>query len=359
MSLEGALLTASSGLLNINRQLAVLSQNVSNAGTPGYVTEDANQVALSAGGVGMGVISKPATIQVDAQLQAETLSQNAAVAGLQTTSAALSGIDSALGTTAGGNDLASLLGTVQSSFSSLVNDPSDQAQQNQVVTSAQALATNINQLAQSYGAARQTAQDGLVSEVSSLNTGLANIAQLTTQIVALQNSGLSSADLQNQRIAAMQSVSTLMDIKFIPEAGGNLLAVTAGGATVPLDNSDVPFSIAAATLGPSATYANGQAPALLLNGVDITSQPNGGSIGANLTLRDTTLPTDQAELDEFSQNLASRFSAQGLTLFSDPHGRRAGWRRHTGPIRLCRLRQHHPGQSGRVCNAVTGAGRHG
>ncbi len=40
----------------------------------------------------------------------------------------------------------------------------------------------------------------------------------------------------------------------------------------------------------------------------MTTQLTGGQLGANLTLRDTTLPTYQAELDEFSQNLASRFS---------------------------------------------------
>jgi flagellar hook-associated protein 1 FlgK len=57
-----------------------------------------------------------------------------------------------------------------------------------------------------------------------------------------------------------------------------------------------------------------------MNGVDVTRQITGGQIGANLTLRDVTLPTDQAELDEFSQNLASRFNAQGLTLFTDPAG---------------------------------------
>jgi flagellar hook-associated protein 1 FlgK len=43
-------------------------------------------------------------------------------------------------------------------------------------------------------------------------------------------------------------------------------------------------------------------------------------LGADITLRDTTLPTFEGELDEFSYSLASRFSAQGLTLFSDPNG---------------------------------------
>jgi flagellar hook-associated protein 1 FlgK len=39
-----------------------------------------------------------------------------------------------------------------------------------------------------------------------------------------------------------------------------------------------------------------------------------------MALRDTTLPTYQAGLDEFSETLASRFAAQGLTLFTDPSG---------------------------------------
>jgi flagellar hook-associated protein 1 FlgK len=58
----------------------------------------------------------------------------------------------------------------------------------------------------------------------------------------------------------------------------------------------------------------------MLGGVDVTSQLQGGQIGTNIALRDSTLPTFQGELDEFSQNLASRFSAQGLTLFTDPAG---------------------------------------
>ena len=44
------------------------------------------------------------------------------------------------------------------------------------------------------------------------------------------------------------------------------------------------------------------------------------AIGADLDLRDRTLPLFQAELDEFAHTMADRFSAQGLTLFTDPTG---------------------------------------
>jgi flagellar hook-associated protein 1 FlgK len=54
--------------------------------------------------------------------------------------------------------------------------------------------------------------------------------------------------------------------------------------------------------------------------VDATNQLQGGRIGADITLRDTTLPTYQAELDEFAYGMSSRFAAQGLTLFTDAAG---------------------------------------
>ena len=99
---------------------------------------------------------------------------------------------------------------------------------------------------------------------------------------------------------------------------------------------------------PGSYYPGGGIPAIMLGGIDVTSQLQGGQIGANITLRDTTLPTDQAELDEFSQNMASRFATNGLALFTDPTGavpRAAACRRRTAmsgspapsrSIRLCR-----------------------
>ena len=85
------------------------------------------------------------------------------------------------------------------------------------------------------------------------------------------------------------------------------------GDANPLNTSDV-------NVAPATYYPKGGIPAITLGGADVTSQLRGGQIGANITLRDATLPTDQAELDELAQNLASRFDTQGLTLFTDPKG---------------------------------------
>ena len=66
----------------------------------------------------------------------EVFSQNATVAGLQTRQSALQAIDAVQGTPGQNTDIASLLGNLQDQFSTLLNDPSNQAQQSQVVSAA-------------------------------------------------------------------------------------------------------------------------------------------------------------------------------------------------------------------------------
>src|SRR5690348_2383371 len=152
MALGGALAIASGGLTNINRQLALVSQNVANASTPEYAAEISTQSALTADGVGLGVHSGPATRLVDAELQASVFNENATVSGLETKQTALKTIDAVQGTPGQNNNIASLLANVQDQFSTLLNDPSNQAQQSQVISAAQALARQINTLSTTYSA---------------------------------------------------------------------------------------------------------------------------------------------------------------------------------------------------------------
>ena len=159
MSLDGALSIANGGLANINRQMALVSQNVANASTPGIRVEISTQQSMTADGMGLGVRSGPAIRNIDTALQAEVFSQNATVAGLQTRQTALQAIDAVQGTPGQGSDIASLLGKLQNQFSTLLNSPDSPPQQSQVVSTADStLAQGINTLSNAYTAQRQTAQ---------------------------------------------------------------------------------------------------------------------------------------------------------------------------------------------------------
>ncbi|MBV8096945.1 MAG: flagellar hook-associated protein FlgK, partial [Acetobacteraceae bacterium] len=320
MSLLGALDIASSGLANINRQLAVVSQNVANASTPGYARETGTQQNLVAGGLGMGVRSELTGRDLDEQLQQQLFTQTATVSGLQTRQASLQAIDAVQGTPGQGGDIASLLGKLQDAFTTLASSPDNQTQQSAVVNQAQGLAQGINALSSAYGTQRQNAEDAIVTDVSALNSSLSTIGTLTNQIMAAKAAGQSTADLENQRDAAIQNLAQITDIKTLKQSNGDLVAVTGNGLVLPVHGPANPFSTTDATTGPGAYYPGGGIPPVMLGGVDVTSQITGGRLGANLALRDSILPGLQAQLDEFANGLASRFDAQGLRLFTDPTG---------------------------------------
>ncbi len=314
MSLDLGLAAASSGLASINQQMSVISQNVANAGTAGYQREVVNSNNLTAGGVGYGATTGVATRETDAALQTALNQQNADVAGQQVTSNALASLDAAQGSTAAGNDLASQLGKLTDAFTTLGTNPSNQAQQAAVVSAAATLAGGIQGQAAAYDAARQDAQNGLVSDVTALNTAVQTIGTLSDQIIAAHSRGESTADLESQRDAQEQTAAQLGGIRFLPAASGDVTAV-AGGLVINTRATTGPFSIATQALNNGSS-----APPLMLSGSDVTSQITGGSIGARLTLRNTTLPQAQAGLDEFAATLATRISNQGLNLFTDPAG---------------------------------------
>ena len=320
MSLVGALSIASGGLANITRQLNVISQNVANAGTPGYARELTQQQSLTADGIGMGVRSLPTTRATDEWLTGETLLQNATVAGLTTQQNALAAIDAVSGTPGQGNDITAQLGALQDGFSSLATSPDNPTAQRQVVSTAQTLATSLNTLSRAYATQRQNAQDAVVSDISTLNTTLSGIGALSDRIVKLRAIGSSSADLENQRDAAVTNLSQLINVKSLVQNNGDMILLTSSGLSLPTHNGQAPFAATGSVLAASVYYPGGGVPGVTLAGIDVTQQLKGGRIGANLQLRDNSFPTFQAELDEFSQNLASRFDAQGLRLFSDPSG---------------------------------------
>ncbi len=229
MSLDSSLAIANGGLFAINNALGVVGQNVANAGTPDWTREVATQESVSAAGVGMGVRTLPTQRQLASQLQASVFTQNSTVSGLQTQQASLSGIDQIQGVVGGGTDLASLLGKLQDAFSTLAGDPSNQTQQQAVVAAAGSLTRQINALSGAIGQARQNAQDAAVSEVASLNATLGQIGGLNAQIVALQVQGQSTADLQNQRDAAVDQLNQLLPVQQIPQADGSVVLITGGG----------------------------------------------------------------------------------------------------------------------------------
>jgi flagellar hook-associated protein 1 FlgK len=320
MNLDAALRIAAGGIANIDRQLAIVSQNVANAETPDYARQTGAQRSLTADGMALGVVSDAATRRVDTAIQAALFSQDGAVAELRARASALEAIDAAHGVPGQGDDLPARLGALRDAFSALLGQPDAQAGQGRVVAAADALARQINGLANAYGAQRQNAHDAIGVDLRALAAGLEVIGALNARIVALKAGGGAIGDLENQRDAALHDVAGLISVKTLVRESGEMLVVTEGGLALPTRDPAAALGVLDANLRPGFYHPGGGVPGVTLRGQDVTSQLTGGRIGAHLALRDRILPGFQAELDGFAQGVAARLAGQGLRLFSDPQG---------------------------------------
>lgn len=357
MDLNNALSIATSGLEGNQYALGVLSQNVSNASTTGYVEEVANLNSADTRGTGSGVSIGLTTRNVNNALQSSLYTQNAQVAALTVQNNSLSAITALQGSTSSDSGSSATLsdevGNLSNAITALVSTPSDATARSTVISNAQTLATSINTLSSTYQAQRQAAQDSIVSEVSSVNTDLTTIGVLSKQIMSLKVQGMSTADLENQRAAAMSDLSSYMSVTYTETSKGDMLVKTADGTQLPTYPKDSNNSVLStypttdsnstgtSTLEPSSTWplttsdvtitatssitasdTSSYIPAITLVGstTDLTSHLTGGELGANIDLRDNVYPKMQAQLDSFSSTLATRFNEQGVKLFTDASG---------------------------------------
>ncbi|WP_306310235.1 flagellar hook-associated protein FlgK [Acetobacter orientalis] len=345
MDLSSSLSIATSGLHAIDYQLSVVSQNVANQSVSGYVSESATVVSRTPGGLRAGVVAGSTVLNVNKALQASLYNQNAKVAESDALSNSLSAITSIQGSTdtdtttstGSSNSLPDSLGNIQSTLTSLAATPLESSAQTAVISAAKTLTSNIHTLSDAYTAQRQTAQDNIVSTVSTVNSQLTQIGSLSAQIMSLKASGADSADLENQRLEAMNSLSSNLSVTFSESSNGDMVVRTEDGTELPtrpdqmgkpynsikLPTSTWPLSASNTTLSASTVYSSDTSTAnpdlfISLDGTgDIKSHLTGGTLGANITLRDTTYPKMQAQLDSFSYTLISRFSNAGVSLFTN------------------------------------------
>ena len=182
MSIGNVVGIAGTGLGSIGGQLAVVSQNVANASTPGYSRQHVEISAEVADGAGIGMRAGLTVRSMDVTLQAEGFAASAQASGQQITSDALAALDALSGQPGGGADLPSLLGSLRDAFSTLSGDPSNVTQQGLVVDQAAALARGVNAMGQAASHARQVAHDSAVTDVATANDALRSVGQLSIQI---------------------------------------------------------------------------------------------------------------------------------------------------------------------------------
>ena len=275
---------ATSGLMAAQTGLDVVSNNVSNVNTSGYVTEVVNQSSISNGGASAGVQVDGVTRATNAYLEAANYTAQSTAAQASVTASLLTQAQSLLGdptptTTASGSTTTSSfftsLDNVFSSLSTVASSPSSRtelaavSQVSTFLASAQTIQSGLSSLS------GQTDQQ-IQSDVSNANQLLSQISALNTQISQATITGQDATGPQNQQAGMISQLSSLMGVNVstgangvvtIRGSDGTLLANGAGAATLSYQVSDgagqISVTPAQSTTSSVSNISNGQLAGLI------------------------------------------------------------------------------------------------
>jgi len=310
-SLNSILNIATSGLQAAQAGLNVVSNNVSNVNTAGYVTEVLNQSSITNDGASAGVQVDGITRATNAYLEAATYTAQSTAGQASITSSLLTQAQSLLGdptptTTANGSTTTtsffSSLDNVFSSLSTVAASPSSStelAAVNQVSTflsSAQTIQSGLKTLS-------TQADQQIQSDVSTANQLLSQISGLNTQISQANITGQDATGPENQQASLINQLSSLMGVNVSTGSNG---VVTIRGT----DGTLLANGVGAATLSYQVADGAGQisvTPAQ--SDVQSTANISNGELAGLINVRNVQLPGIAGQVANLVNQTATQLNA--------------------------------------------------
>ena len=333
MSINSAAYIAISGMLATQVQMEVASANISNADTVGYTEKTAQQVATVSGGMGAGTAISDISGSVDQALLSSLVGSNSGLGAANISNNYLDQLQSLFGSVSGsdgsGTSLGNTLASLESAVSSLAGSPGSASLQANAVGALNDALSQLNETSSGIQTLRNNANQDIGTSVNDVNTQLQLIGNLNVQIQQATATNQPTGDLEDQRNTALEDVASQMDVSYFTTSSGSLQGYTSSGQAL-VDSSVhqlsyTPAANVSASTSYSATPPSGFS-GIMLNGMDITSQIQSGNIGALVTLRDTTLPNTQSQLDQLADQLKDSVNAVSNQGTSVPPPARRGSR---------------------------------
>jgi flagellar hook-associated protein 1 FlgK len=319
MSLGSALAIAMSGLRANQSALSIVSSNIANAQTPGYVAEGINQVEVATGDNGASVIVTGVNRQLDQFIQAQLRTETSGGAFADQMASVRTQLQSVYGTPGAAGSLETAFSNFTTALQSLSTTSGSSSSQISAATAAQSLVQQLNATTQGIQTLRSNAEQDLNISVGQANTAMSQIAQLNTRLQGLNPTDPAAATLMDQRDKAIDQLSQLMDIR-VSSNGNNQTSIytTNGVELVGVQASKLSFN-SQGTLNANSQWNSNPAKSsagtitcTLANGATVdmiaTNSIGSGQIGADLMLRDKTLVQAQTQVDQLAASMASALS---------------------------------------------------
>jgi flagellar hook-associated protein 1 len=284
-NLLATLSSSTSALTALDKMLTVVQNNVANSSTTGYASQSASLVARSfdtdagtTGGVTTSAVLSSRSQYAEQTVRNET-SDEAYSSQMVTTLTTLDGLFDVTGTSGIAKDLSSLY----SAFSSWSEDPTSTSTRQAVLDAAAKVAKSFQDTANNVQTVATSTESQTTATIDSINALTKQIQSYNEQI---KHGGNGDAGLDAQMNNAIENLSELVNVTATQETDGTYTVLLDG--QVPLVSGDKQTNLVASLISTDAT-APGTMQIATADGTDVTAKTTGGTLGALVSLRNTTI----------------------------------------------------------------------
>lgn len=301
MSLSSALEIGKSGLQIYQVATEVVSENIANVNTAGYsrqrvLLESAPPSTANGFPLGTGVRISTVERYYDALLQKQLVNAGTTSGYDTKKSDVLQQIEPVFNEVAQ-DGLGAAISGFFSSWQDLSLNPTGTAERQAVMSNAQIMVDQFHYVSRTLNDAMVAQNESLPSQLDSINTTLANIAQLNSQIKTTEMVSGNANEMRDQRDYLVRQLAGSMAISYTENTDGTT-SVSYSDTTGTYSLVDPYGTPSAATL---STVANGTLPDGTTTKYDVQIAPAGGGgpttiapvtgeLGASIVARDVTLP---------------------------------------------------------------------
>ena len=307
-------LTGLSGLNVARSSLVTTAHNTANVYTTGYSRQVAQisssgAIATGSGFVGMGAVVTTTSRNFDGYLTSQLNTAQSVASGLGSYGTQIDRIDSLLADKTSG--ISPLMQSFFTATQGVANTPADPAARQQLISSAQALATKFRSTDQYLTDLNGSVNEQIKGNVEQINTYATQIASLNQQISQLSavSGGQPPNDLLDQRDLLVSQLSQIADVKVLEQDSGKYnVFIATGQSLVVGDRAATMLAV------PSAADPTRTAVALVGLAGNVselgTNAITGGALGGLLSFRSETLIPTQNAIGRLSMALAGAFNDQ-------------------------------------------------
>ena len=308
MSLSSILNIANSGLATAQTQLRVVSDNVANVNTPGYVRKIADQVSRTTEGMGSGVEVARVRLATDRFLQAASMTAGADASRQGVKYELYDQIQALFGDPGGDAGFFSQVDGVFSSFAAMAESATSSPLRQEALFKVQALFGDAGRISTQIQSVRENADARVKTAVEKANSLLQQIEALNVEISRAQaNNGDSSGSETNQA-KLISDLSSLMDIKVVGRTNGGVTVRTSAGLLLAGQGAAKLEYRAAGAVNAESTFDDIYVTEPGGQRRSLTEGLKSGEIKGLLELRDTEAPAAAERLAELVTHVADELN---------------------------------------------------